>query len=297
MRLAILGNVNFDLVFQVDRLPERHEKMGATSVTIGGGGAPANVAWWLAQLGHEVHYFAALGDDPLSEVALASLSDVGVNTSAVRRVPGIGPTLAVMLANGSDKRMIGGRAGDKAQAGEAIRALIAETDFGGVRHLHTVAWTHPMLFANGRRADLDGVPVSADLNGGYSARIAGDLDLIFSNRDEVVRKTGQKDPGAMIARDMAEHRYGAVITNGAQDVTVYRPEGPVSVVPDPVAVIDRTGAGDGFCAGYLHGTWAGLPPEEAIRAGLRLAAAVMSGHGCRPVTKVSRAALEHLRGL
>lgn len=297
MRLAILGNVNFDLVFQVDRLPEPHEKMGAKSVTIGGGGAPANVAWWLAQLGHEVHYFATLGNDPLSEVALASLTDMGVDTSAVRRVPGIGPTLAVMLANGPDKRMIGGRAGDKAQANDAIRALIAETDFSGFRHLHTVAWTHPMLFANGRRADLTGVPVSADLNGGYSARIAGDLDLIFSNRDEVVRKTGAPDPGAMIARDMGGQRYRAVITNGAQDVTVYRPEGPVAVVPDPVEVIDRTGAGDGFCAGYLHGTWAGLPPEDAIRAGLRLAAAAMSGHGCRPVTDVSRTALETLRRL
>ncbi|CAN0589396.1 unnamed protein product, partial [Ectocarpus sp. 12 AP-2014] len=120
MKLAILGNVNFDMVFQVDRMPDAHEKMGAQDVAIGGGGAPANVAWWLAQLGHEVHYFAALGDDPLSQVALSSLTDVGVDISGVRRVPGIGPTLAVMLANGGDKRMIGGRAGDIALATKAI---------------------------------------------------------------------------------------------------------------------------------------------------------------------------------
>ena len=52
MRIAVLGNINLDLVFQVDRLPEPHEKMGAQRVDIGGGGAPANVAWWLARLGH-----------------------------------------------------------------------------------------------------------------------------------------------------------------------------------------------------------------------------------------------------
>lgn len=295
MRIAVLGNINLDLVFQVDRLPEPHEKMGAQRVDIGGGGAPANVAWWLARLGHEVSYVAAIGDDPLSGVALEELAAVGVDLSAVRRLPGLGVTLAVLLANGADKRMIGGRAGDGAGAARAFARLVAETDFRGFDHLHTLAQAHPLLFADGRRADLAGLRVSADLNGAYTARRGADFDLWFSNRDELVRKTGHPDPAAMLAADLGQGPHHAVITNGAEDVTAYRPEGPVRLCPPATRVVDRTGAGDAFCAGYLHATLAGEGPERAMVAGLALSQGAMSGHGCRPLTPVSEKALDLLR--
>lgn len=294
MKVAILGNINLDLVLQVDRLPEAHEKMGASSVAIGGGGAPANVAWWLARLGHEVHYFAAIGDDPLCDIALEGLEAVGVRLDGVRRLPELGVTLAVMLANGPDKRMIGARSGDRDRAAQAFAALVAESDFRPFDHLHTLAQAHPLLFARGRRRDLAGLAVSADLNGAYTAAIAAAYDICFSNRDELCRKTGRGDPETLFAGDLAGCGHHLVITNGARDVTAYRPAGPVRVVPPRQQVVDRTGAGDAFCAGYLHATWDGAAPRAAISAGLALAGGAMSGHGCRPLTAESLAALSQL---
>ncbi|WP_172292131.1 carbohydrate kinase family protein [Pseudoruegeria sp. HB172150] len=295
MRVAILGNLNLDLVFQVARLPEPHEKMGAESVTIDGGGAPANVAWWLARLGHEVEYFAVAGDDPLSGVTVDSLARAGVGTGGIRRCPEIGPTLAVILANGSDKRMIGARAGCADRAAEAWKTLVAETDFSSFDRLHTMARAHPLLFTPNRRADLAGIPVSADLNGQYSADVAADFDLCISNHDELARYTGRRDMPAMIAADLAGKPHHVVITSGAEEVAAYRPAGTTRVVPPPVEAVDRSGAGDAFCAGYLHAAWQGLTPEDAIHTGLRLAAAAMSGPGCRPDTDASAAAVAAVR--
>jgi sugar/nucleoside kinase (ribokinase family) len=54
------------------------------------------------------------------------------------------------------------------------------------------------------------------------------------------------------------------------------------VPAEPVAVVDTTGAGDAFAAGFLSAHLAGAEPVEALRAGCHIAARAVAQVGGRP---------------
>jgi len=291
-RIAVVGNVSLDILFRVPRLPHEHEKLAADEMVIAGGGAPSNVAHWLARLGHEVDLHSVTGDDPLSAVAVASLAEFGVDVAGVRRVAGLGPSVSAIFTHGERKSMVGG--GRPRMARPHWAEMVAALDLSGYDHVHIVARVHPFLFAYGRRADLVGRTVSADLNGMYSPALVGDLDYAFTNHDEIFAQTGAADIAGMVAADLAGRPHHLLVTRGAEEVACLRPGGVVRVAPHEVPAVDRTGGGDAFCAGYLHATWRGAGVTEAIAAGLRLARATLGALGCRPATPEVEEALAAL---
>lgn len=294
MKVAIVGNVSLDILFEVARLPNDHEKLAAETMVISGGGAPSNVAHWLARLGHGVDMFSVTGADPLSGVAVESLAKVGVNIAGVRRVADLGPSISAIFTKGERKSMVGG---SRLQAHRPEwPELIAGLDLGAYGHVHILARHHPFFFGAGRRGDLSGT-VSADLNGTYSPDVVADLSYAFTNHDEISAVTGAPDIAAMVAADLSGRPHHLVVTRGAREVTLYRTGERVRVVPRAVEAVDRTGGGDAFCAGYLHATFGGLAGLEAIEAGLSLARAVIGSLGSRPETDAVEAALAHLSNI
>src|SRR5262245_3658951 len=222
-RVCIVGNIGLDVLYRVPRMPESHEKLRAGTAIVAGGGAPANVAHWLARLGHEVHFHSVTGADPLSDVAVDSLARLGVDVSGVRQHAGLAPSIATIFTNGPDKRMV--VTGHSPEAEPLWRELIKDLDFTPYDHVHTTAQHHQLLFAGGRRADLIGRPVSADLNGRYSAQLVADLDFCFTNYDEFTRCSGATDIARHVASELSGADYHLVVTRAAEDVACYRPEG------------------------------------------------------------------------
>ncbi len=286
-RIAIVGNVSLDILFRVERLPHDHEKLASEEMVIAGGGAPSNVAHWLARLGHAVDLFSITGTDPLSGVAVDSLRDVGVNVAGVRRLAGFGPSISAIFTNGRHKSMVGGRP----RAAAPWAELVGDLDLSPYDHVHTIARIHPLLFAGGRRADLVGRTVSADLNGAYGPDLVADLDYTFTNHDEISAGTGAPDIEALVAADLDGRPHHLLVTRAADEIACLRPQGTVRVTPRAVDAVDRTGGGDAFCAGYLHATFAGADARQAIEAGLLLARATLGALGCRPATPEVDAAL------
>ena len=85
-------------------------------------------------------------------------------------------------------------------------------------------------------------------------------------------------------RAVAETGVLAVLTRGAAGCVVVTASGPVEVPAAPVdRVVDTTGAGDLFAAGFLYGITNGLSPEESARLGGVCAAEVISHVGARPL--------------
>ena len=85
----------------------------------------------------------------------------------------------------------------------------------------------------------------------------------------------------------------AVLTRGAAGCVVVSPSGPVEVPAAPVdRVVDTTGAGDLFAAGFLYGITNGLSPEESARLGGVCAAEVISHVGARPQADLRALAVE-----
>ena len=83
------------------------------------------------------------------------------------------------------------------------------------------------------------------------------------------------------------------MTRGAKGSVVVTASGPVEVPAAPVdRVVDTTGAGDLFAAGFLYGITNGLRPEEAARLGGVCAAEVISHVGARPQADLRALAVE-----
>ena len=73
-----------------------------------------------------------------------------------------------------------------------------------------------------------------------------------------------------------------ICTLGSKGSLVITQESQVHIDAAPADVIDKTGAGDFFAAGFLYGIQKGLNPEESAEIGNKSAAHVISEIGVRP---------------
>jgi sugar/nucleoside kinase (ribokinase family) len=140
-----------------------------------------------------------------------------------------------------------------------------------VRHLHTYVDEAPELETIARRR---GMTISLDAWGGPGWHSRRSLetalehaDVLLANRAEAAAMTGEQEPERALER-LADHCGCVVIKLGA-DGAVGTADGRTSSVPaDPVEVVDTTGAGDCFNAGFLAGWLGGLPLESSLILGV-----------------------------
>lgn len=108
------------------------------------------------------------------------------------------------------------------------------------------------------------------------------LDVLLANETEACLLTGLTDPaeaGAALA-----DRFGVVVVKvGADGAWWYSATGaPVHGPAVAVDVVDTTGAGDAFAAGFLPPWTSGSAPVDCLRAGNRVASMAVSRVGARP---------------
>ena len=109
--------------------------------------------------------------------------------------------------------------------------------------------------------------------------------LLFVNAEQGRVLTGRAEP-EQAARVLNAWYPHVVMKLGADGALFYangRPD-PIRVPAPPVErIVDRTGAGDAFCAGFLPSWLDKKPPGEALTSGCRLAAKAMGLVGARPL--------------
>lgn len=127
------------------------------------------------------------------------------------------------------------------------------------------------------------------------ALVGGPVGLCFANAAEATVLTGSADAAAA-AGAIAREGVVAVVTCGADGVVVATTDGQVEVPAEPVVeVVDATGAGDLFTAGFCVGLTRGLDLARSARLGALAASEVISHLGARP--EQSLAKLAEARGL
>ncbi len=112
--------------------------------------------------------------------------------------------------------------------------------------------------------------------------LVDDIDVVFGNETELIRLFGVT--GFTQAVDAAEETgLLVVVTRGARGSVVVTAQGPIpveAVTSGPV--LDTTGAGDLFAAGFLYGLTHGADPERCARLGSLCAGEVIAHLGARP---------------
>ena len=122
--------------------------------------------------------------------------------------------------------------------------------------------------------------------------IRGDVDILFANESEILSlyRVQSFDEAARLARTDSEL---AVLTRSAKGSLILTGEKAVTVAPEPVArVVDTTGAGDLYAAGFLYGFTAGKPLDVCGRLGSLAAAEIISHVGARPETPLAKLAAQ-----
>jgi sugar/nucleoside kinase (ribokinase family) len=124
---------------------------------------------------------------------------------------------------------------------------------------------------------------------------SGTVDLLFANEAELRSLYQTADFDTALAALRREARL-AVVTRSENGCVVVTRDGALAVPAEKVArVVDTTGAGDLFAAGFLHGLARGASHERAARLGALAAAEVIQYLGARPQTSLEALAQE--RGL
>ncbi len=121
----------------------------------------------------------------------------------------------------------------------------------------------------------------------FRALVTDEVDLLFGNEDELMSLYQVDSLDAAIARVRHDCAL-AVVTTGPAGCLVVTPDGVLRVAAEPVArVLDTTGAGDLFAAGFLYGYTRSMPLGECARIGSIAAAEVISHVGPRPLVELS----------
>ena len=123
---------------------------------------------------------------------------------------------------------------------------------------------------------------------------AGEIDILFANEHELAALTGIEDFHEGIAA-LGGAVPTVVVTRSEKGAYAIRGGVHAEVPAEPIArVVDTTGAGDLFAAGFLAGYTRERPLDECLRLGAICAAEVISHYGARPEADLAALVAERL---
>jgi len=120
--------------------------------------------------------------------------------------------------------------------------------------------------------------------------IKSQVDILFANESEITSlyKASSFDEAARQAKAQTKL---AVLTRSAKGSVIFSGDKAITIATEPVKqVIDTTGAGDLYAAGFLYGYTANKPLEVCGRLGSIAAAEIISHVGARPATPLDKLA-------
>jgi sugar/nucleoside kinase (ribokinase family) len=117
---------------------------------------------------------------------------------------------------------------------------------------------------------------------------SGGVDLLFANEDEALQLTGRTDLESALDELKAKVPT-LVITRGPEGAIAIEESERISIPAAPVSdVVDTTGAGDLFAAGFLTARCKGASLERCLWTGAIAAGEVIQHYGARPMTDLKK---------
>jgi sugar/nucleoside kinase (ribokinase family) len=255
-------------------------------------GTAAGTSVDLAKLGQRVRNVGAIGDDMLGDIVLKLLEDHGVETDLISRLAGrvTSATILPIRPNGERPALhVPGANGaftadDITAAQREAVVSAAAVHFGGLdamTALDPAAWAEVAEEARGR-----GAIVTMDVLRNGDARSLRSLapvlrhtDWFCPNEEQLLGLTETDDLRAAAESVLALGTGGVAVTRGELGCRVIDESVDQSHPALDVAVVDTTGCGDGFDAGFLTGLLAGLAPTQAAWVGNVCGSLVATGLG------------------
>lgn len=254
------------------------------------GGCAVNAATTLARLGIPVEVIGKIGEDPFGDFVLNAMKERGIGTSGVKRDPKAGTSATmVMVAPDGERRFvhyIGANAG----------LTLADVDMQmvtGASILH-VAGSLVMPGIDGeptaellRQAQAAGVTTFLDTVWDDTARWMKTLhpclphiDYFVPSLAEAQALTGMETPGEVAKFLLGKGVKTVALKMGADGCLVMSDRGDeIRLRAFEINVVDATGAGDAFAAGFIAGIYQDWPLEQTARFANGVGALCVTGVG------------------
>ncbi len=268
------------------------------------GGSPANMAANMARLGNNVALVACVGTDNIGKYIVEKVGEAGVDTQYVQQDAREPTSIVVVSRTAGTPDFIAYRTADSCIRPEYLPDSLLQQ----ARIFHTTCFAlsrqpaQDAIVDAARRARAAGCLVSIDAN--YAPSIWPDREaawrvltdycaagaLVKISEDDAARLYGEPQPVERVLADL--HRMGASLvcfTLGAEGSLVSYENGSrqIRVPGRKIDVVDVTGAGDAYWAGFLTAYLDGHAPEQCAKAGAAMAKLKLTRQGPLP-TKVLR---------
>jgi len=274
--LLVIGELNVDIIAAgLERLPELGKEILAPSLELRMGSSSAICAAAASKLGLRVGFVGKVGDDLYGHFVLERLQDLGIDTAPIIVDPSIRTGATIAISTPADRGFV-------TYLGSIAALTPEEVDldlFDHARHVHSSSFFlqqglqpgYPSLFAAAKRRGC-----TTSLDTGYDPLERWDstlwdtlhrTDVFLPNEVEAPAITGRADPGT--ASDvLADVVPTVVVKLGGGGAIARQGTTCVRVPAFPVEVIETTGAGDTFNAGFLTAWLRGLTLEESVTLGV-----------------------------
>jgi ribokinase len=252
------GALNLDKLYTVNTLAERGEERVVSGYLEAAGGSAANAIVGLVRLGHRVGYVGKVGNDREGEFLLHRFKEEEVDTRGITVSTNGRSGVVLGFIDGVGERTLYVDPGVNDTLGKA------DVDLDYVKsaqfvHFTSFVGTKPFEAQKALLHHLSDVRVSLDPGDLYARKglsalrpLLAHSHVVFPNEKELQLITGKGYvDGARVLVDVGAHivavklgERGCYITDGRHELLVEAFQ---------VKVVDATGAGDAFCAGFLHG--------------------------------------------
>jgi len=256
------------------------------------GGSAANTCAVASALGARVAYIGKVADDQLGEVFRHDINAVGVHFPTLPLVGGAPTARCLILVTPDGQRTMNTFLGacvalEPADVHPHLVALAKVTYLEG--YLFDPPAAQAAFYKAADAAHAAGRQVALSLSDAFCVDrhreafrklVASHVDILFANEAEITSLYEQNSFDAAAAMAGAEVDL-AVLTRSEAGSVILHAGGAVTVDAEPTKVVDTTGAGDAYAAGFLTGLTAGKPLSICGRMGSIAAAEVISHYGAR----------------
>jgi ribokinase len=282
------GALNVDTLLKVDKLAGAEEESFIQDSTEACGGSAANTMVGLARLGCKVGFVGKVADDHEGKLQIDCFKTEGVDTDGIIRAKKgkSGVCLGFVDKKGARALYINSGVNDTIEFRELKPAYVSQTQF-----LHLSSFVGEKSFRTQKKLMSflpDSVKISFDPGSLYAQKgfaaiepIIQNSTVMMPNAMELELLTGQTEipKGAAMLIDMGVEivavklgSKGCYVTNGEEKKTIQ---------PFKVPVVDTTGAGDAFNAGFLYGLLHDKTLAECGRLGNFVASRCVMKMGAR----------------
>ncbi|PSP56106.1 sugar kinase [Halobacteriales archaeon QS_1_67_19] len=248
VEVVTAGHVNWDVTLRVDALPEPDGEARIDAQQRSGGGSAANVAVALSGMAFETGIVGSVGDDDNGLLARRELEAASVDCSHLLEVEASETTTKYLIVDQRGEVMVLGNEG----ANEAVEPADVDPEYvTDADHLHLTSQRPETAAELARVATDAGASVSFDPGRrlderDFSTALAYS-DIVFLNDREArtILDSDLEHPSSEL------HGRVAVIKHGEAGAQVDTAEASYDHPGFDAEVVDTTGAGDAFAAGFL----------------------------------------------